>query len=251
MAKTTRRFTFFLAGALVVVLVVVLALGRGNPGSAVENTPLEKEDITLDHHSYFHNKAKVAFVGSSVTKGIGASSEEKKWTARFSDVLRKEFPGIDTKNFGANGFTTKNIYEEGIVNQVVDYHPDLILFETAALNDFRKIQLPETKKYISKTMETFDRDLPQAHVMIQPSNQRRNGTTITKHGLTYNEYVQETAAFIKKNDWEYLDFWPYFEKTYEENEITVRDTVQEDGVHPNDLGNRLWAEALVSYFDKN
>ncbi|WP_091583439.1 SGNH/GDSL hydrolase family protein [Alteribacillus bidgolensis] len=217
-------------------------------GPSVEGTPIKEKQISFEGDGRFHNDTKIAFVGSSVTEGTGASVPDKRWTERFTSVLQQEYPDLESKNFGLDGFSTKNIIEEGITKEVTAYEPTLIIFETAALNDFSRLDIRATKENIDTIMETFESELPETHVIIQPSNQRRNGEKYTNNGMTYPEYVKETELHIKENGWEYIDFWPYFDKIYERTSITVGDTLNVDGIHPNDLGNKLWAEALLDYF---
>ncbi|MFB4163835.1 SGNH/GDSL hydrolase family protein [Alteribacillus sp. JSM 102045] len=251
MTKRTSKIIIFSAAA-----AALLAGGyfyyysKFVSGPSVEDTPIKDKNVSIDHQELFHNDTKIAFIGSSVTEGTGASKPDKRWTEQFTAVLQEEYPGLESKNFGVDGYSTRNIIE-GITDEVVQYKPSFIIFETAALNDFSRLDLQTTLENIATIMETFESELPETHVIIQPSNQRRNGESYTNNGITYPEYVKETESHIKENGWKYIDFWPYFNETYENTNITVSDTLNVDGIHPNDLGNKLWAEALLDYFSGN
>ena len=73
---------------------------------------------------------RVLAIGSSSTRGVGASSPARAYPARFEDALERRFPGVDVVvlNDGVNGELAAETLER-LKQHVASFAPDLVVWQ--------------------------------------------------------------------------------------------------------------------------
>ncbi|MBO0589070.1 SGNH/GDSL hydrolase family protein [Sporosarcina sp. E16_8] len=201
-------------------------------------------------------EARVYVIGSSVAIGKGASNRK---TTSWAGLLRADFeqtnPDVTFSNLGVSGYTTKDILEKGVVEDLI--RPDVVIFETSLINNFTKISLADSTKQIKEIHDKISAKTPNARVVLLPPNPiillpLTNGVPVEnrtdKDGYSYEEFVKASGQYSKAQNWEYIDFWADFEQGIEDKGITLKTLLDKDGVHPNDTGYKLWYDSIKGYF---
>ena len=203
-----------------------------------ENKPTVKE-----------NRKVILLLGSSVTKGVGASTPQKSWAGLLNTSLSKKESDLAFRNLGVSGYTTKDIINRSLritsnLN-TENLTPNVILFETCLINDFVKLNSLQSKQNIERAMLRLQNQFPNAEIYLMPPNDVTVFTNrVNSEGLLYQDYVRNVGSFIQAKGWNYLDFWGEFEKDYTMKGLTLKDTLAPDGKHPNDVGYEIWYQSI-------
>lgn len=221
-----------------------------------ELTPsVDKELSYLDFLYYKllkNGDASIAVLGSSVTKGSGASDYAYSWAGRLEQKIQSltpEFRTVEVKNFGYSGYTSRDLLKHKIVvKQIIKENPDLIIFETALLNDHtRNIPFMETEHNLEMVYTSLQNALPRSKIIvITPNPSTKKGGQINHVGLTYEDYVRKTVEVCRFHGWGYVDIHAGIEAKRKQAGISL-DATLADGVHPNDTGYQYWHDVLFHY----
>ncbi|WP_088831116.1 SGNH/GDSL hydrolase family protein [Paenibacillus tyrfis] len=207
---------------------------------------------TLEYEAAQNKALSISTMGSSVTGGMGASQKEKIWGNQLVAALKKQpgLSGLQFSNGGINGFSTQNMIDHQIPDRIIRQKPTIVLFETCLLNDYlQNIPIETTNKNIETIVNQLTQGLPESRIVLLSPNPRRHGEVKNKAGLTYEDYIQGTKAFIEQNGWEYIDIYKEMNETLAKNKINL-DEVLSDATHPNDEGYDIWANIVIEYFLK-
>lgn len=200
-----------------------------------------KEDKTI---------ATISLLGSSVTEGFGASDESLSWAG----LLESSLEDVQVINRGKGGYSTKDILENKMYQNVIKDNPDIIIFETSLLNNHgQALTLKETRETLEKIMNEFNKSLPDTKVLLispNPSSLKLDKQLYNKLGFTYDDYIQDTTELIKSKKWYYLDSYSEINKKLRKDNVTLK-SVLTDGVHPNDKGYKMWFEIIYNYIKNN
>lgn len=207
---------------------------------------------TLEYEAAHNKTLSISTMGSSVTGGMGASQKEKNWVSQLVQALKKQpgLSGLQFNNGGINGFSTQNLLDHNIPDRIIRQKPTVVLFETSLLNDYlQNITIETTNKNIETIVNQLKQGLPESRIVLLSPNPRRHGEVKNKAGLTYEDYIEGTKAFIEKNGWEYIDIYKGMNETLAKNKMNL-DQVLSDATHPNDEGYEIWARIVTEYFLK-
>lgn len=177
--------------------------------------------------------ARVAYLGDSYTVGTGATTEADGWVSQLDDVFGWQGTNLGCGGSGyvAPGGSCKKAYDKRI-SDVVAARPDAVIV-SGGLNDVRTTDdLNELKKEVDKTFADLRIALPDAEIVaVSPLwGAGRTPSTITILGA-----IVETA--VAKVDGTYLDIG---QPLYARPDLMI-----DDGIHPNDAGHRVIAEAVA------
>ncbi|WP_167578677.1 SGNH/GDSL hydrolase family protein [Jeotgalibacillus proteolyticus] len=222
-----------------------------------EINPALHEDVSyLDFLTYRvlkNGSARVATLGSSVTKGVGASVPGNSWRALLQSEIRdssRPLQHVTISNHGHSGYTSVRLLEQDVVDKVISSRPDLIILETSVINNYRRsVSLPDTKSSIELLYHTFKHELPEAEILFISPNpilkENIDPSGLNSLGLTFEEYVDYTKQVILANDWNYFDTHGHMLAEMEAQGLTKEDTLN-DMIHPNDLGYQIWFKELFT-----
>ena len=182
----------------------------------------------------------VAF-GSSSTQGFGASSPEFNYPNRLAAQLRRHYPTADITvvNAGVGGEDAPEMMKR-LQTQVIDRHPDLVIWQVGTNAVLRNLDPGETVKLVEDGISRIQAAGGTDIVLVDPQyspavNQRKEsaGKMIKLLG---------NVAELRK-----VGIFPRFEvmRDWHENQsIPVESFVIADGLHMNDWGYACFAQLL-------
>ncbi|MDF0522602.1 SGNH/GDSL hydrolase family protein [Bradyrhizobium yuanmingense] len=182
----------------------------------------------------------VAF-GSSSTQGFGASSPEFNYPNRLAAQLRRHYPAADITvvNAGVGGEDAPEMMKR-LQTQVIDVHPDLVIWQVGTNAVLRNLDPADTAKLVEDGISRIQAAGGTDIVLVDPQyspavNQRKEsaGKMIKLLG---------NVAELRK-----VGIFPRFEvmRDWHENQsIPVESFVIADGLHMNDWGYACFAQLL-------
>lgn len=221
----------------------------------INNLNPENENVTyvdfLQYRLLKNSVSKISLLGSSVTIGSGASNPELSWAGRLVTNLgeiRDNYQRVELFNHGVGGYSTKNIINNKIVDQVIQDNPDLVIFETSILNNHgQSITIKDTNDEIQAITDKIKSALPNTEILYtSPNPSSTKLTEVNGLGLTYNDYLNATKTFIISKGWNYVDIYEGMNAKINQQKLKLNDVLL-DGVHPNDEGYKIWFETLYDY----
>ena len=182
----------------------------------------------------------VAF-GSSSTAGFGASSPEFNYPNRLAAQLRRQYPTADITvvNAGVGGEDAPEMMKR-LQTQVIDVHPDLVIWQVGTNAVLRNLDPGDTAKLvedgISRIQAAGDADIVLVDPQYSPAvNQRKESA---------GKMVQLLGRVAELR---HVGIFPRFEvmRDWHENQsIPVESFVIADGLHMNDWGYACFAQLL-------
>ncbi|MDR0658284.1 MAG: serine hydrolase [Mediterranea sp.] len=176
-------------------------------------------------------KKDIVFLGNSLTEG-------GKWT----ELLGKKH----IRNRGISGDVAMGIYDR--LHQILPGQPKKIFFQTGANDVSHDLTVDSIVMAITHVVNRIQRESPKTKLYLQsllPINESfgRYGRLTGKTDMipAINARLAEVA---KERDIPFINLYPLFIKP-ETN--VLREELTGDGLHLNEEGYRIWAEALKPY----
>ncbi|MBM6615942.1 SGNH/GDSL hydrolase family protein [Desemzia sp. RIT804] len=190
----------------------------------------------------------IVVLGSSVTKGLGATESQPVWGELLEQYLNAHNEiAVNVQNHGHSGYSTSDLIKNNKIVPVIEEEPDLIIFELCLINNNRYPQntLVQTKADIQWIMEAFARELPGTLVVFTTANPTIYNDVLLADGkITYDQYNKEIATFITEQNWPLIDVYQLMMMELDQHNRVVVETL-EDHVHPNGNGYQLWFDVMV------
>jgi lysophospholipase L1-like esterase len=181
----------------------------------------------------------VAF-GSSSTQGWGSTSPEFTYPNRLAAQLHRQYPsaGITVINRGKGGDDAPEMIKR-LQGEVIDAHPDLVIWQVGTNAVLRDLDPVETAKVVNDgvaRIQAADADL----VLVDPQYSPK----VTERAQSASQMVRllSKVAAIR-----HVGLFPRFEvmrEWHEEQAIPVDKFVIADGLHMNDWGYACFAQLL-------
>jgi lysophospholipase L1-like esterase len=181
----------------------------------------------------------VAF-GSSSTQGWGSTSPEFTYPNRLAAQLHRQYPSADITviNRGKGGDDAPEMIKR-LQGEVIDAHPDLVIWQVGTNAVLRDLDPVETAKVVNDgvaRIQAADADL----VLVDPQYSPR----VTERAQSASQMVRllSKVAAIR-----HVGLFPRFEvmrEWHEEQAIPVDKFVIADGLHMNDWGYACFAQLL-------
>lgn len=193
---------------------------------------------------------KIAVIGSSVTKGSGASDGILNWPSQLMVKLNEYgISNISLHNFGTSRFKAEDLLRENKVAAMVKESPDIIIFETAVINNYlQSTSLRSTIDYINKFLHKISSELPAAVIIVSSPNPIDYKYGRNEAGYFFEEYLVASENFITYKEYPYVDIYNEMNNRLELERISINEILK-DGIHPNDAGYRIWTEILFDFFE--
>jgi lysophospholipase L1-like esterase len=181
----------------------------------------------------------VAF-GSSSTQGWGSTSPEFTYPNRLAAQLHRQYPSADITviNRGKGGDDAPEMIKR-LQGEVIDVHPDLVIWQVGTNAVLRDLDPVETAKVVNDgvaRIQAAGADL----VLVDPQYSPR-----------VNERAQSASQMVrllgKVAALRHVGLFPRFEvmrEWHEEQAIPVDKFVIADGLHMNDWGYACFAQLL-------
>lgn len=221
----------------------------------MEKTASESETI-LDRAKFItqrDGKVDITVLGSSVTRGMGATADQPVWGEKLEQRLN-QFQEINAKvwNKGYNGYSTTDLLNQQKIAETIDENPDIILFELCLINNnrFPQNDLSLTKEELIGIMSRFQNDLPNTLVILTTANPTIYNDIYLDNGpLTYDQYNQEVSRFVREQGWNFIDIYTLMSKEISDTQKSIEDYL-DDAVHPNGEGYQMWYGLLDERLDR-
>jgi lysophospholipase L1-like esterase len=181
----------------------------------------------------------VAF-GSSSTQGYGSSSPEFTYPNRLAMQLRRQYPAADITvlNRGKGGDDAPEMLKR-LQGEVIDLHPDLVIWQVGTNAVLRNLDPDETAKLVEDGV---------AHIQA-------SGSDVVLVDPQYSPRVTERAERASKMvkllgkvaELRHVGIFPRFEVMrdwHERQAIPIDNFVISDGLHMNDWGYACFAQLL-------
>ena len=181
----------------------------------------------------------VAF-GSSSTAGYGASSPDFNYPNRLAAQLRRQYPTADITviNAGVGGEDAPEMMKR-LQNEVIDVHPDLVIWQVGTNAVLRNLDPAETAKMVEEgvaRIQAAGADI----VLVDP----QYSPAITAKPESAGKMVKLLG---KVAELRHVGIFPRFEVMrdwHEKQAIPVESFVIADGLHMNDWGYACFAQLL-------
>jgi lysophospholipase L1-like esterase len=181
----------------------------------------------------------VAF-GSSSTQGYGSTSPEFNYPNRLAAQLHRQYPSADITviNRGKGGDDAPEMMKR-LQGEVIDAHPDLVIWQVGTNAVLRNLDPEETAKMVSDgvaQIQAAGADL----VLVDPQYSPR----VTERAQSASQMVRMLGKVATLR---HVGFFPRFEvmrEWHEEQAIPIDKFVIADGLHMNDWGYACFAQLL-------
>ena len=215
--------------------------------------------VSLSHGVVSADEPRVVTFGDSTTAVRGKLKI-------YSQILREEIDGVEVINAGVGGHNTRHA-KARFENDVRAHDPDVVVIQfginDAAIDVWK--DPPATESRVS--LEEYETNLRQfvdtladdnvAVILMTPNPLRWNAKMLELYGKPpYDSddelgftaflklYAEKVRELAREKELPLVDVYQLFETHGSEPEQSVNDLLL-DGIHPNDRGQRIVAEALL------
>lgn len=257
------NFKKLIALATALCLSVSCFVGCGNSDSSEKNTTTSQEEVektpetdeewtqamlkkslySYGNTTRIMNKIKqaqngekttVAYIGGSITEGVGADAETCYAKLSFNYFAEKYGTGdnVEYVNAGLSG-TPSKLGVLRLSRDVLSYDPDIVFIEFA-VNDGNDALYQGAYESMVRRLLQLDDDVAVVLLM-----------SIAENGHTAQEYMKNIADYYQLPVISYADALTYL---FENNRMTWKD-FSDDQSHPNKTGHQLVCDMIAYYFD--
>lgn len=181
----------------------------------------------------------IAF-GSSSTNGHGASSPDFRYPNRLAAQLRRRYPTADINVLiRARGGEDAPEMMKRLQTEVIDVHPDMVIWQVGTNAVLRNLDPAETAKLVDEgiaQIQAIGADI----VLVDP-----------QYAPRVNEHAESAGKMVrllgKVAELRHIGVFPRFEVMrdwHERQAIPIDTFVIEDGLHMNDWGYACFAQLL-------
>jgi lysophospholipase L1-like esterase len=179
----------------------------------------------------------IAF-GSSSTTGFGTTSPEFTYPNRLAAQLHRQYPTADIAvvTRGKGGDDAPEMMKRV---QVIDMHPDLVIWQVGTNAVLRNLDPAETAKLVEEGVGRIQAAGSDV-VLVDPQYSPR----VTEHGESASQIVKQLGRVATLR---HIGVFPRFEVMrdwHERQEIPIDSFVTADGLHMNDWGYACFAQLL-------
>jgi lysophospholipase L1-like esterase len=181
----------------------------------------------------------IAF-GSSSTEGYGSSAPEFTYPNRLATQLRRQYPSADITvlNHGKGGEDAPEMMKR-LQSEVIDVHPDLVIWQVGTNALLRNLDPGETGKQVEDgiaRIQSAGSDIvlvdPQYSPRVTERPDSARGMVKLLGRIAALRHVGIFPRFEVMRDW------------HEHQAIPINDFVIADGLHMNDWGYACFAQLL-------
>jgi acyl-CoA thioesterase I len=177
----------------------------------------------------------IAYLGGSITAGIGASNPEKtSYRALVTEWLRKLYPQSHVSEINASVIGTGSLYGALRARRdVIAFKPDLVFIDFAIDDE------GEEEGAVKKAIEGL---LRQLLIIPQPPEILMLYTTTAKRDVP-NEWHEAIAAYYQVQS---IDLQSQVRAMVDAGKIKPSE-FWKDGVNPTDAGHKIYAEQITNF----
>jgi lysophospholipase L1-like esterase len=223
-------------------LLAAAAVALATPASA-QNTALVPTPFQEERHAAFVEEAsqggiECLLMGDSITDW---------WRRTAADLYERYFASLNCANFGIAGDRTQGVLWRMENGELDGYSPRLMMLMIGTNNLSGRRSTPNTPAEIAMGIATivtkFRTTFPDAKVLLLGVFPRGAEPT-----SDYREPIRQINELIANlDDGEYVRFMDIGEHFLAPDE-TLPEDIMPDGLHPNERGYQIWADAVMPTF---
>jgi lysophospholipase L1-like esterase len=181
----------------------------------------------------------IAF-GSSSTQGYGSSAPEFNYPNRLSAQLHRQYPTADIRviNRGIGGEDAPEMTKR-LQTEVIDAHPDLVIWQVGTNAVLRDLDPAETGKMVENGVARIQAAGGDV-VLVDPQYSPR----VNERAASANKMIRLLNRIA---EFRHVSIFPRFEvmrNWHEKQSIPIDGFVISDGLHMNDWGYACFAQLL-------
>ncbi|MCA1065345.1 SGNH/GDSL hydrolase family protein [Rossellomorea sp. AcN35-11] len=177
---------------------------------------------------------KLAIVGS-----LALGEDDNGWSEQLRTELIDTYGDTLEVEIFQYDITSLTFVNGEQAEEVLEYEPQLVLFEPFSLNDNSNGVGGENNR---ESIEIFERKLKEqnedAVMILQPTHPIAGATY-------YPMQIEELKNFAEENEIPYLDHWSVWPI---EDEVALGEMLAEGQEVPSEKGHVVWAEYIIDYF---
>jgi lysophospholipase L1-like esterase len=204
-----------------------------DPTIPAVKTGQRAEQFMKSHESFLkragEGKIDLLFLGDSITAG---------WASRGKDVWQKHYADMNAANFGIGGDRTQHVLWR-ITNGELDGISPKVVVLMIGTNNSANDAPDKIAEAIEKTVGIIRQKLPKSKVLLLAVFTRTRDTD--KKNMPTIKAVNERIA--KLDDGKTVRFLDINDK-FSDSEGKVPKETFPDGLHPNEKGYEIWADAM-------
>lgn len=179
-------------------------------------------------------KTTVAYIGGSITEGVGADAETCYAKLSYNYFAEKFGTGdnVEYVNAGLSG-TPSKLGVLRLSRDVLSFDPDIVFIEFA-VNDGNDALYQSAYESMVRRLLQLDDDVAVILLM-----------SIAENGHTAQDYMKQIADYYKLPVISYADALTYL---FDNDRMTWQD-FSDDQSHPNKTGHQLVCDMIAYYFD--
>ncbi len=212
-----------------------------SPEEQIHRDMVERSLVSLGNTYRLDNKiakaadggtVTVAYLGGSITEGIGAPDKESCYAKLSFDALSEVYGGnFEYVNAGVSG-TPSILGNLRVQKDVLDYSPDIVFLEFAVNDGMEQIY---KESYESLIRTILKQDNEPAVILL---------FTVTKTGHTCQPHMSELGEYYQLP---MISVPDAIQPEIDAGRMTWED-YSADEAHPNAEGHKLVAEFIANYF---
>src|SRR5262245_6233321 len=236
------RWTVFSAATLLLLVVAFIDLSQAASSCTV---PQEMTQFTvrLPHTAGALGSGKaldIVAIGSSSTRGVGASNPARTYPAVLNEDLRRRWPqlAVTVVNKGVSGEIASQMLAR-FENDVLPYHPQLVIWQTGTNQSLRT---GDIGGYVDTVREGISRlkatkaDIVLMDPQFAPRVLARPTHPFIVDSITAMAHDMNVAVFRRFTVMRYL---------ISSGQYKMEDIISSDGLHMNDLSYSCIAGLLA------
>jgi hypothetical protein len=228
---------------------IASATAAAHTTTKIEETkpqPKKVEEVTYTQHlpNSVADKVKNVATTKKPLNMVMVHSGKGEWITPVQQGIEATY-GKGVWNISSQSYasdTSSQLIAGTVIGDVVKANPEVILFEAPALNDNLndngKINGAESLKNMEKLIQEWQKQLPNAAILIQPGQPLYNA-------VNYPIEIANVKKFAEDKGYTYIDHWTKW-PDYKTDKFLPY--LAADKRTLNEQGHALWAEQITNYF---
>ncbi|WP_409252151.1 SGNH/GDSL hydrolase family protein [Bacillus sp. SCS-153A] len=176
-------------------------------------------------------KLNIVIVGSQAMDAVDPGWNDLV-AAAVSETF-KETIELSSLSYGSHSL---DFVLEDKAEEIAASKPDLVIFEPLTLNDNGKIRIEDSLDNIFTVVSEVSADHPDVEFILTPSQP-------LYQPVNYAAQIDALEQFAAENSFTYINHWDNWPDVDNEEVIDYLD----EQSSPNELGQKAWADAIISY----
>ncbi|MGD6968576.1 SGNH/GDSL hydrolase family protein [Rossellomorea vietnamensis] len=162
---------------------------------------------------------------------------EPGWNDLVAEAVKAKYGDTITVHsfpYDSNSF---DFVAEARAEEIADLDPNLVIFEPLTLNDNELVRIEDSLVHIETIFEDISYSNVGVEFVLTPPQPLYSPDW-------YATQISELEKFADKEGYTYIDHWENWPDVESEE---IKNYLNGEGSSPNELGQKAWADAIISY----